>query len=756
MWFGVTAEQMARNFLIQAEEVPTDSSLAVGGKKPEKAKVQFEGQLSRWQVTKFGWATAFRASSVLAYFRMKCQHKTHQIPAPGHHLYGKLTPKQLQTRENLALTCRICNNAEKLNKDDVNMAYLDSLCSGKVPKVNREEKMLRGSGNQDWKPSWKNTVKMMQYRIKRSCYITTRSKTKNSTQTPENSPGKPLRKNPGKKGVKPKTKGRPVKPSQKSREIQDPNKSVEDFIEDIKINDQIKILTWKYYTREMATEVTENLTAKEKEKFVYDESENVWKYFGRMLERREIEYRDVEVDEFLDSSTISYVQPVAIATDPIVFQIIMNIHWHVFPHKGVRSTNRILASILYVIRGGYVVRSLREQCQRCRIILKNHIKDNMGDIPPEKLIVSPAFSFVQIDTCGPFQAYSKHGKRSVLEVNALVLVCITTGAVSILALETLEAPSIVKALVRHSCRYGYPIVGFTDKGPGLRKGLGVKIELMNYERLINKETGMKIVLKPTQSHESRGKVEKVVQVLKKYIQERKGDMLTQSLMDWETTFYFVSNHINNLPMSRLNHNRNLSYDISAIITPNRLLLGKNNQRSPNCVIEEKGVTYKERLSKNNRIMEAFYTLLNRLTPDLIERPKWHKSSEILPKVSDYVLFCHRESSTGAEHEKWKIGRIIEIKDSESNSKTKIYVIEYRTAVKQKKKKAADWKVTKLVTDRHPRELVVLFTMEELSSELGSEEHLARLKEKISQGSNKSSVKTGKNVRKRRVPRYKKF
>ena len=70
------------------------------------------------------------------------------------------------------------------------------------------------------------------------------------------------RKNPGKKGVKPKTKGRPVNPSQKSREIQDPNKSVEDFIEDIKINDQIKILTWKYYTREMATEVTENLTAK--------------------------------------------------------------------------------------------------------------------------------------------------------------------------------------------------------------------------------------------------------------------------------------------------------------------------------------------------------------------------------------------------------------------------------------------------------------------------------------------------------------
>ena len=267
---------------------------------------------------------------------------------------------------------------------------------------------------------------------------------------------------------------------------------------------------------------------------------------------------------------------------------------------------------------------------------------------------------------------------------------------------------------------------------------------------------MKIVLKPTQSHESRGKVEKVVQTMKKYIQERKGDMLTQSLMDWETTFCLIGNYMNNLPMSRMNNSRNLSYDVSEIITPNRLLLGKNNQRSPNCVIEEKGVTYKERISKNNKIVQAFFTLLNRLTPDLIERPKWHKSSEILPQVGDYCLFCHRESSAGAEHEKWKIGRIIEIKDSESNSKTKIYVIEYRTAVKQKKKKAADWKVTRLVTDRHPRELVILFTMEELSSELGSEEHLARLKEKISQGPKDSSEKTGKKVRKRRVPRYKRF
>ena len=738
MEFGVTPDMLVRYFMEIPEDLSNNLSLLVGGKKSTKHKIQFENDIPRRQVTKYGWEVAFRASSVLAYYRMKTQHKAHQTPTPGHHLYGKISPYQQTVRDKLAETCRICGKAPKLSKQDVNMGYLDSLCSGQEPVVNREEKIIRSSGNQDWRPSWTNTSSMKSFQRERSCFVTTRARNKGWVP-----PEKLSKKNSEKKDYRPK----PKKP------VQEPAKSEEEYLEDIKIGDQVKIMTWRYFNREMSAQVTENLTAKEKEKFEFDENEKTWKHLGRLLERRDIEYRDVEVEEFLDASTISYVQTVGMATDPLVFQLLLHIHWKTFPHKGVNSTNRVVANILYVVRGGYVVRALRDECQRCRILLKKQIKECMGSIPPEKLIVSPAFSFIQIDTGGPFRAYSPHGKRSVLEVNALVIVCITTGAVSIMALETLEAPTIVKGLLRHACRYGYPIIGFTDKGTGLKKGLGVQVELMNYERIISKETGMKLVLKPTQSHESRGKVERVVQVLKKYIEERKDETLTQSIMDWETTFCYVSNFINNLPMARMTNSRSLSDDIAGIVTPNRLLLGKNNQRSPNCVIEEQGVTHKERLSKNNKIMKAFFTLLNKMTPDLVDRPKWHKSSEVFPKVGDYCLFKHKESSMGAEHEQWKIGEVIEIRDSESNARSKIYILEYRTAMKQKKKKAKDWKVTVQITDRAVRELVILFTPEELNSAVGSEEHLARLKQKIAEGTKKKSWGTGKNVKKNRVPKH---
>ncbi len=373
-----------------------------------------------------------------------------------------------------------------------------------------------------------------------------------------------------------------------------------------------------------------------------------------------------------------------------------------------------------------MVKAIRDGCQRCRRILKRHIKTKMGDVPVEKLMIAPAFSYLQADTAGPFPAYSRHNQRSTIEVNCLVLVCIVTGAVSLWALETLEAPSIVKAMLRHATRYGFPVTAYTDKGPGLRKGLTMRVDITDYATLIKRDLGMNVIPKPTHSHESRGKVERVIKVLKNYLEDRKLERLRQSILDWESSFAFVANYLNNLPMSRLSRNRSMSYDITGIITANRLLLGRNNFRSLSQVIEEEGVTYKDRLSRNDVINKSWQTLLQRLVPDLCERPKWHKDNNILPEEGDYVLFCHKESRAGPEHEYWKVGLIIKIEKSESSPSTNKYYLEYRQVIKQKDEKPEEWSVAVQTTDRHLRDLVLLFTEAELKSLPGSEEHLKRL------------------------------
>ena len=256
----------------------------------------------------------------------------------------------------------------------------------------------------------------------------------------------------------------------------------------------------------------------------------------------------------------------------------------------------------------------------------------------------------------------------------------------------------------------------------------MRVDISDFSTLIRKQVGMKIVLKPTHSHESRGKVEHIVQVLKNYLEDRKMERMQQSILDWESSFCYIANYLNNLPMARLSRKRSMSYDVTEIITANRLLLGRNNFRNLVHVVEEEKVTFKDRLTRNDLINKSWFTLLNRLVPDLVERPKWHRPSEIIPVPGDYVLFCHKESSAGHEHENWKVGLVLRVENSKSSPRSQVYTLEYRTVVKQMNKKPEDWIVAKNLTDRHLRELVLLFTMDEIKSLPGSNEHLRRLKE----------------------------
>ena len=591
------------------------------------------------------------------------------------------------------------------------MGYLDSLCSSEEAKVTRADQLLRREGDRDWLPKWENGVNLERFNY--CCDV--RSKTRSGWD------GEPRKSTKPTKSKKPRLK-------------------VQEQVHEIRIGDEVKAQTWMYFMRKASEKVTEELSNKDKEKFEFDEDEKIWKYWGRLLERREIEVRDYEFDYFHDSDSITFVHPVGLATDPLIFQILLHFHWSVFAHKGTGSTNRVIAQFIYIIKGGYVVKAIRDGCQRCRRILKKQIKTKMGDVPIEKLTIAPAFSYLQADTAGPFPAFSRHNQRSTIEVNCLVLVCIVTGAVSLWALETLEAPSIVKAMLRHSTRYGFPTTAYTDKGPGLRKGLTMRVDITDYAALIKKDLGMTVIPKPTHSHEARGKVERVIKVLKNYLEDRKLERLKQSILDWESSFAFVANYLNNLPMSRLSRNRSMSYDVTEIISANRLLLGRNNFRSLSQVLEEEGVTYKDRLSRNDLINKSWQTLLQRLVPDLCERPKWHKDSSIQPEEGDYVLFCHKESRAGREHEDWKVGLVTKIEKSESSPSTNKYYLEYRQVIKQKNKKPEEWKVAIQTTDRHLRDLVLLFTEDELKSQPGSEEHLRRL----------TAAPAGKGIRVKKV------
>ena len=102
----------------------------------------------------------------------------------------------------------------------------------------------------------------------------------------------------------------------------------------------------------------------------------------------------------------------------------------------------------------------------------------------------------------------------------------------------------------------------------------------------------------------------------------------------------IANSINNMPLA-LGNSRKSTVEALDLLTPNRLKLGRNNERSPEgCVT----VDHPDRiLEENQNIFNAWFEIwLTGHVPKLIDQPKWFKSDQNL-KPGDIVLFLKQES-----------------------------------------------------------------------------------------------------------------
>ena len=115
-----------------------------------------------------------------------------------------------------------------------------------------------------------------------------------------------------------------------------------------------------------------------------------------------------------------------------------------------------------------------------------------------------------------------------------------------------------------------------------------------------------------------------------------------SILQWETMAAKVANSINNLPLALGNNVSN--FEAMDLITPNRLLLGRNNER---CPAGDMLITSKpdKILTENNKIYQAWFeNWLVSCVPNLVVQPKWYKTEHHL-KVGDVVLFTKDECNS---------------------------------------------------------------------------------------------------------------
>ena len=160
--------------------------------------------------------------------------------------------------------------------------------------------------------------------------------------------------------------------------------------------------------------------------------------------------------------------PIIIAPDhPLTRLIVEDAHLKVH-HSGVEHTLSIVRQKFYLPQGRRAIRRTLAKCVKCRILHGISRAPIMANLPKERLeAFVRVFTNVGLDCFGPFQVVI--GRRSVKRYG-LLITCLSTRAVHLEVLDTMDADSFINALIRFFSLRGHPKVIYSDNGTNIVAG----------------------------------------------------------------------------------------------------------------------------------------------------------------------------------------------------------------------------------------------------------------------------------------------
>ena len=453
----------------------------------------------------------------------------------------------------------------------------------------------------------------------------------------------------------------------------------------------------RYFLLKGTAEVR-NFVNKQKYADITTEIDGILYYNSRILPSQSFGDPPSFSDAVLDLCSSSFVVPVLDFKSPIAYALVLETHrYHPDArHAGIETVLRYSQTIAHILNGRFLAKDVGKYCIRCRIRNKARMNALMGPLGEENLKIAPAFYVSQSDIFGPYSAYSKVNQRATVKVWFVLFCCCSTGAVAVKIMEDYSTEAFLQAFVRFSCTFGYPKTLLIDEGSQLVKGCSdMVISFTDLSHKLSFEYGVDFRTCPVGAHYMNGKAERKIQHVQRSMEMMSGERLT--VIQWETLMASITNSINNLPLGL--GNKVESIENLDIITPNRLLLGRNNARSPTgtlSVVDD----YSKMLNSNCKIFKAWFKAwLISYVPELIKMTKWFKNDEQL-KVGDVVLFLKSDKVFETQYQYGLVKFVYQSRDGIVRKAE----IEYQNHQENCKR----------TTVRGVRELVVILKFEEYS------------------------------------------
>jgi Family of unknown function (DUF5641) len=147
-------------------------------------------------------------------------------------------------------------------------------------------------------------------------------------------------------------------------------------------------------------------------------------------------------------------------------------------------------------------------------------------------------------------------------------------------------------------------------------------------------------------------------------------------LGYETAFSWISNELNNLPLCLGTKYRDL--DHLDLLTPNRLIHGRANKRALSgcCMVDKPS----RMLEKMNDVFEAWWKAWHEeKLSDFVASSFKRGRSDRNVRTGDIVIFQKTGDEQVLGEPIWRIGRVIEVEESERDGLVRAVTIEYKNA-----------------------------------------------------------------------------
>ena len=290
-------------------------------------------------------------------------------------------------------------------------------------------------------------------------------------------------------------------------------------------------------------------------------------------------------------------------------------------HAGVEHTLNELRQKYWVVKGRTAVKQLLQRCPTCRRLRALPKPPLMASLPAERFDASRPFNSTGIDIFGPF--YVKRLRRTEKRYG-LLATCMTTRAVHLEVVHSLDTDSCTMALRRFFSRRGRPSVIISDNGTNF---VGSCREMKAELQTLGKEMAENLSayevdwrFNPPAASHMGGVWERMVRSVKNSLRVVVG---RQTLTDETlvTVFAEVEHMVNSRPLT---HVSSEPTDPEAL-TPNHFLLGGASRHLAPGLVRDGDLCSRRRWKHVQAVAEHVWRRWSKeYVPTLVQRSKWRQ------------------------------------------------------------------------------------------------------------------------------------